>query len=349
MKLIYTMVLLSAALGMASCKQKKADIPTAIVPNVRIVHPFSGPITDTIAAAGSITTIEQSDLSFKTGGNVEEVLVKEGDFVRKGQLLARLNTSEYRAEIEQANLKIAQFRRDLNRLEMLIRDTLTTQEQLQNMETSLATAQAQKDALVYNFNQASIFAPEDGVILKKQVSKGEYKSSGALAFTLGSNDQDKRWVFKISVSDKDRLKLKLNDQTDITLDALPAKHFKGTVYRLESVPDPATLTYDCFIYFDPENENVVYGLTGKISLPVESNSAYSTLPLEAVTGISGGYGIIYTVSDDSVVNRNKVRLSSVTRNMAILASALPSSTRVIVAGNDLVEQGQKVHIDKTSL
>lgn len=335
------------ALALFACRQKPGQGVETLIPHVTVVHPEIAPLADTIIATGLITTIDQSDLSFKTGGTVEQVYVKEGDFVRKGQLLARLNTAEYKSQIDQVDYKISQYMRDIKRLQVLVKDTIATMEQLQNTETALAASRAQKDALAYNLDQTSIYAPADGVILKKQINKGEYKPSGALAFTLGSNGNDgnRHWMFKVSLSDKDRLRLKLNERTILTLDALPEHPLEGVVYRMSTIPDAVTLTYECYIRFEPKQVPIVYGLTGKLLLPAMNEQSYTLLPLEAVTQVNEGTGIIYTVSAQSLARRSEVKLLSIKQNKAVLYTVLSPAERVIIAGNDGLEDGQKVQIE----
>lgn len=335
------------ASALLACRQKPGQGMETVIPHVTVVHPEIAPLTDTIIATGLITTIDQSDLSFKTGGTVEQVCVKEGDFVRKGQLLARLNTAEYKSQIDQVDYKISQHMRDIKRLQVLVTDTIATVEQLQNTETALAASRAQRDALAYNLAQTSIYAPADGVILKKQINKGEYKPSGALAFTLGSNDADgnRHWMFKVSLSDRDRLRLKLNEPTILTLDALPEHPIAGVVYRLSTIPDAVTLTYDCYIRFDPKKLPIVYGLTGKLLLPAKNEQSYTLLPLEAVTQVNDGVGIIYTVSGQSLARRSTVKLLSIKQNKAVLYTTINPAERVIIAGNDGLEDGQQVQIE----
>lgn len=338
---------LLVAIGLSACRQNLHHNTGEAIPYVRVVHPEMAPVRDTIIATGLITTIDQSDLSFKTGGTVEEVYVKEGDFVKKGQLLARLNTAEYKSQIDQIDYKISQYMRDIKRLQVLVKDTIATLEQLQNTETALATTRAQRGALAYNLDQAAIHAPADGVILVKQVNKGEYKPSGALAFTLGSNEGriKSHWIFKTSLSDRDRLRIRVNERAILTLDALPERPLEGVVYRLSTIPDPVTLTYDCYIRFDPGQAPVVYGLSGKLALPAINDQSFTLLPLEAVTQVNDGVGIIYTVSGRSLARRSKVKLISIRKDKAVLYTPLDPAERVIIAGNDGLEDGQKVQIE----
>jgi len=100
------------------------------------------------------------------------------------------------------------LKRDEYRLSQLVIDTVATLEQLQNAQTILSSGQQQLRSLEFNRQQAYISAPAAGFILKRQVNLGEFKTPGAAVFVIGGNADSKagKWTFKISVSDRDRVK-----------------------------------------------------------------------------------------------------------------------------------------------
>lgn len=309
---------------------------------VEVVYPQMGKQTVTLAASGMIANSEEISLSFKTGGMVEQVNAEEGQYVQKGALLARLNITELDAQLQQSDLNISKLQRDESRLIKLVKDTTATIEQLQNTQTSLSTAKEQKRGLEYNKQQGYLYAPSAGFILKRTVNPGEFKSPGSPVFTLGSNTSDGKWVFKISVSDKDRIQLHMDQKTMITLDALPGKSFNGNIIKLSSIPDAQTGTYDCYVSFDPGTTNIVYGLTGKLSVEYESSEAYTTLPLDALTGVDGNDAIVYTIGADSLVERKSVHIHSINSKTVSIEEQLNAA--VITAGKNDVIPGKRVKI-----
>ena len=347
MKVIHIILI---GVTITACRSGKHQVAvTSATPVVTVVNPLYKAPEYVIAASGVITSSLQSDLSFKSAGMVEDVLVTEGQYVQKGQLLARLNTVELEAQLLQADYKLGQYQRDIQRLDALVKDTVATLEQLQNTHTALATSQAQKDALLYIKAQSALYAPASGIILKKQVSAGEYKQAGAVVFTLGSNEKAGRWLFKVSVSDKDRMMMQPGQQTSIVLDALPGVKLKGQVFKLAQVPDMNTLTYDCYVSFDPAEQEIVYGLTGKLILEQRHKQSYATLPLEAVADIQDNAAFIYTVANDFTVHKQRVHVRQIINATVVLAEVLATDTKVITEGRDNIEEGKKVTIIHNAL
>lgn len=348
MKSFVPVIFFSLTVCMSACKSKKDKIVHEPDPLVQITYPKQEKLAYTITASGSIASSQQIELSFKTGGMVEKIFVKEGDYVHKGQLLAQLNRTELDAQLAQSNLELNRYQRDIKRLNVLVRDTIVTLEQLQNMETAFATAKARKEAIAYNSSQSAIYAPAAGVVIKRQVSPGEFKPAGATALIIGSNDQNKRWFFKVSVSDRDRIRLQPGQKAQLTLDVLPDHSFEGTVAELATVPNKETLTYDCYFSFEPGNIAVMYGLSGKISLIHNSEELYTTLPLETLSDVNDQQAYIYTVSGSSTAVKRKVHMLRINKNEVLLQENLDAGTAVISTGKNKVEAGKKVKITNPS-
>jgi len=342
-RLIYTCIIAISIFSSCANKQEKVIDQTPIV---ETISPVQSKIRTVIASSGTISNSEEIILSFKTGGIVESVYAEKGQYIEKGQMLARLNTTELDAQLEQATLNIEKLQRDEYRLIQLVRDTVATLEQLQNTQTVLSSAKQQLRSLEFNKQQAYISAPASGFILKRQANPGEFKSPGTAVFIIGSNSNSiaGQWTFRISISDRDRIKLATGQQAIITLDVITGKEFEGTISKLSSVPDTKTGTYDCYVSFDSQGENIVYGLSGKLSIPHETERSFTELPLEAFVGADGNTAVIYTLNKDNIVEKQTVSIRSINKETISLNEQLPADLRIITSGKNKVSINKKATI-----
>ncbi len=120
-----------------------------------------------IATSGQFTTNDETFLSFKNGGIINKIWVKEGDAVRQGQLLATVNQTEISAQVQQVNLSYQKAERDYARASKLYKDSVATLEQMQNAKTALQVAKQQLYAVKFNQNYSEIRATSNGYVLKK--------------------------------------------------------------------------------------------------------------------------------------------------------------------------------------
>jgi multidrug efflux pump subunit AcrA (membrane-fusion protein) len=140
-----------------------------------------------IDATGQFTTDDETILSFKTGGIIAQVLVSEGDQIRKGQLLATLDLTEINTSVTQAKLGYEKAKRDYERVQRLLADSVATLEQAQNSKTALDIAAQSLEAAKFNQDYSQIRAVRDGNVLKKFINEGQQIASGSPVFqTNGS-------------------------------------------------------------------------------------------------------------------------------------------------------------------
>lgn len=195
-----------------------------------------------VRVTGALGTTTQMKLSFKTGGIIDQMNVKEGTAVSKGEVLAVLDLSEIRAHVNQAHIGLEKSRRDMNRALNLYRDSVATLEQYQNAQSAFELARAQKQIADFNLQHSRIEAPSDGRIMKILVETNEVIGSGYPAILFASTEND--WVVRASLTDKDIVKLLIGDSALIIMDAFPGTKFRAQVSELASVADPVTGTYE---------------------------------------------------------------------------------------------------------
>ena len=187
--------ILSAAWFTQSCsnsngKNKNIERTSEVIP-VRVMAIAQQELQPVIQTSGLFTTDDETNLAFKTGGIIEKMYVKEGDAIRKGQLLAALNLTEIEAQVAQARLSFEKAKRDFNRVENLYKDSVTTLEQFQNARTGMDVASRQLDAANFNRSYSEIRAMNNGFVLRKMASDGQVISSGTTVFQTNGAGQGK--------------------------------------------------------------------------------------------------------------------------------------------------------------
>jgi multidrug efflux pump subunit AcrA (membrane-fusion protein) len=150
-----------------SCKNREPRITTSEAVHVRVTEVTSGEISIPVHSTGVLVSSEEYKLSFKTGGIIGKIYVKEGERVKKGKMLASLRLDEIAANESQAKSGYEKALRDYQRAENLYRDTVATLEQKQNAATALSVAKSALEIVQFNLAHSSILAPDDGIVLRK--------------------------------------------------------------------------------------------------------------------------------------------------------------------------------------
>src|SRR3989339_2236405 len=122
--------------SLTGCKKEETAATEDIIP-VKVVELKKENVRRVITSSGQFSTDDETFLSFKTGGIIKTIFVKEGDAVKRGQLLAALELTEISAGVSQANAGYEKALRDYKRVDNLYKDSVATLAQLQDAKTGL--------------------------------------------------------------------------------------------------------------------------------------------------------------------------------------------------------------------
>jgi RND family efflux transporter MFP subunit len=296
--------------------------------------------------SGSMASTTEARLSFKIGGIISKIYVKEGDHVVKGQLLATLDLTEINAQVQQASQGVDKVQRDVNRVKNLYNDTVATLEQVQNANTQLQVAEESLRIARFNQQYAQIRATENGIILKKLMNEGELASSGAPVFTFnGTAGND--WVIRFGVSDKDWAVLKKGDKASVEIDAYPNRTFAGIITEIAQGADAASGTYEIEVKVLPGNARFAAGLFSTVRLHPAIEQTVTLVPVEALTEATDKTGYVYTVNaDGKTVTKNKVSIAFLENNKAAVISGLDGVQEVITEGVGYLTDRSSVKVIK---
>jgi len=352
----YIILLLPAAatvLSLSSCgaKETKAAATTAaasadLIP-VQTVPLTARTLVEGIRASGRLTSATELRLSFKVGGVVAALTAKEGDMVRRGQVLARLNQSEIEAQVAQARQGYDRARRDLQRSENLYRDSVTTLEQVQNARTATETSRAALRIAEFNQQYATIVAPVSGRVLQRAAEPGELVAPNAPVFVLSSADA--AWVLRVGLADRDVVRVRAGDNAQIHLDAYPERDFEGRVTRIAQTSDLASGTYEVEITVQPAGQRLVSGLVGEVDITPRSTATVPTVPVEALVSADGERGYIYTLDGSGPgVRQHAVRVVRLLAGgQAAIRADLPLGTPIISKGAAYLTPTSRVTVTPT--
>lgn len=343
---IYT-TLIAAVLGMNACgnhETKETTIGNQDTVPVKVMALKIEDATHAIAASGQFTTNDETFLSFKNGGIINKILVKEGDAVRTGQLLATVNQTEISAQVQQVNLSYQKAERDYNRASKLYKDSVATLEQMQNAKTALQVAKQQLDAVKFNQNYSEIRATSNGYVLKKLANDGQVVGPGAPILQINGANQSK-WILKVGLSDEQWAALKIGDGATITTDALPNKTLQAKVSRKAEGIDPQSGTFGVELTLSERKvQGLAAGLFGKASIiPTKTTSSY-TIPYDALLDGGENEGYVFITNDNKTAQKIKVQLGAIQNDRISITGGLENATSLIVSGSAYLNDGSKIKV-----
>lgn len=319
-------------------------IPTGSDPiPVRVVQIEKTGSKQVITASGQLTTDDETMLAFKTGGVVNRVLVKEGDPVKKGQLLATLDLTEINAMVAQARIGYEKAQRDFQRIRNLYRDSVATLEQLQNTETSLAVATEQLEAATFNRSYSEIHAPANGYVLRKFVNSGQVVGAGE-PIVITNAAAENHWILKIGVSDRQWSSIHTGNKAVVEIDAIPDRTFQATVSRKAERSDPMTGAFTVELLVRNEGAKLATGMFGAATLESPEPTHAWSVPYEAVLDADGNSGFVFVTSDRRIARKQAVVIESFDGKSIRIKSGLENASHVIVSGSAYLSDNSSIQV-----
>jgi membrane fusion protein, multidrug efflux system len=302
--------------------------------------------SESIMASGLVASTDEARLSFKTGGVIQKIFVKEGQRVSKGQLLATLDLTEINAQVAQAQYGVQKSERDFKRVQNMYKDTAATLEQMQNATTGYEVAQQNLQIARFNQSFSKIVAPMNGVVIKKLANEGELTGPGSPVLFLNSSNAND-WVLRVGVSDKDWARLKLGDRASITLDAYPDQPVAGTIAELAPIADPMNKLYEVEIKIAANGKKLASGMFAKIELKPTQSRSYAVVPVEAIMEGSGKDAYVFVVDESgNKVKKISVKIGYIDGNKVLITNGLDSISAVVTAGGAFLTNESKVMVRK---
>ena len=341
---IRTIIIITIVLFSASCRNTDIKtFPTEFV-RVRITDVKTCAVRIPVHSNGILVSSEELRLSFKTGGIVAKIYVREGDRVRKGDLLAILNLSEINANVEQAKNGYDKALRDYRRAENLYRDSVSTLEQKQNAATALNVAKSTLEIVQFNLTHSRIVAPDDGLILKQFVRQNELVLPFFQVFLFGSSG--KHWKVKSGLSDKDIVKINPGDSAEVFFDAYPGVKFPAVVDQVGEISNPYTGTYETELLVNGLDYRLASGFVAAVDIFPIIQKTFSIVPIGSIVEADGRQGFVYFITDSMTAKKQEVEIEMLTGSMAALKRIPDGITEIVSEGAAYLKDGMKVMVVK---
>lgn len=293
-----------------------------------------------IQTSGTLANATEQTLAFKTPGIVESVLVRDGQKVKQGQVLARLDTAEFEAEASQSQALLDEARRSLTRLQKLYTNKVVPLDQVQSAETNVQVAEARLQVARFNLKHATIEAPSSGTVLRRLIEPNEIVNAQRSAFVFASEGQG--WVIRVGLNDRDVVRIQEGDRAEIRFDAHPTAVVEGTVYEIAAKASPGTGTFEVEIRLTNPGLRLLSGMVARATLHPRNEESVIRVPLTAIVAARGTEAEVYILDEQNRVRSREVHITHFDNQAVIVTSGLTAGETLITRGATSLVEGQEV-------
>ncbi|MDA8059631.1 MAG: efflux RND transporter periplasmic adaptor subunit [Nitrospiraceae bacterium] len=326
-------------------QQKVTVSQGATTARVYVSHPVYAPISQSITLTADIQPINQAAIYSQVSGYLDEISVRRGYHVKKGQVLAKINDTTYRAQLQQAQATMNYTCKNAERYKKLVAKNLVS---LDSYDLAKEQCEQSRAAVTYakkNLAYTEITAPFSGYIFNRMVDKGATipATTGAIAsgqsplFTIVDVHTVK---IVISVPESQVRFLHIGLPLQVIADAYPGKVFPGKITRMNPALDIQTRTLAVEIDMDNSAGLLKPGMFARAVLLLQTIPHALTVPNEALLNRNGDY-YLYRV-EGGIAHRVKVKLGVRGKKHVQILSGISPDDQIVVLGQQHLAEGERV-------
>ncbi|MGF6159651.1 multidrug efflux system membrane fusion protein [Ensifer sp. KUDG1] len=343
---------------LAGCSQEKTEV-AAVVRPVKVVEIADADTARQLSYSGSVRARTEMNLGFRVSGKIVERVVNVGDRVKVGDLLARIDATDYELAVRSASANLEAAERQVetvklvrDRAEQLLARKFASQAQFDQSVLSynqaVATRDAAKSALSQAENQVTytnLVSDRPGIVTTINADVGQVVGSGTPVATVAVEGEKEVQVavpeteianFKTGLP----VKVGLWSDTDLSLD--------GTVREVAGSADQQSRTFSVRVSL-PNDPRVLLGMTATVEASAGSGKPYVSVPLSALAQ-KDGYTIVWVVDRGTETVRSRpVTLSDFTTDGVRVTDGLAVGDLVVAAGTQFMADDLKVTISNATM
>jgi membrane fusion protein (multidrug efflux system) len=309
------------------------------VAKVSVVTVEPVPIRDILVLPGETEGWLDVLVSADTTGRVEWIGPQDGDVVKKGQLVAKIDVSALKAALDrtEAAFKLAD---DLySRRQKLFKSKIITQEELDRSLTERTLAEGTLRQAQVEYERGFLRSPISGLVNHLFVDEGEFLERGKSMVELVNVDKIK---VNVNVPELDVKYLQVRQKAKVQIDAFPDRVLLGTVDFVAYKADPFTKTFKVRVIVDNADHKIRPGMIARVAFLRRLIGDAVVAPLFSLVD-KGGERILF-VEKDGVAHARTVSLGVIQGDRIQITSGLNVGDRLIVTGQTEVEEGMRVQV-----
>jgi RND family efflux transporter MFP subunit len=348
---------LLGAIGLAlpGCSEEKAETKEIIRP-VKVVEIATAGDTRQLDYSGAVKARIEMNLGFRVAGKITERLVNIGDRVKPGDVLARIDATDYQLAVKTAEANLAAAEKGVEtadlvnkRAQQLFTKNVAPKSQVEQASLSYDQAISTRDSAVSSLDQtknqvsyAELKADQNGIVTAINADTGQVVASGTPVATVAIDGEKE---VQIAVPENDIAEFKPGKTVKASFWSDDKLVLDGKVREVSGSADVQSRTFSVRVSL-PNDERVLLGMTATIEASVSNASAKAdvAIPLTALADKDGKKIVWIVDRDAATVHAREIKIADFTGDGVHVADGLKSGDLVVAAGTQFMTENLKVKV-----
>lgn len=353
---IASLFVCGSLLVFSSCgdtKNPQAAMAGPQTPTLPVVSVPTKTVTAYTTYPASIEGIVNSQVNAKISGYITDVLVDEGQKVKKGQTLFRLETQTLSQDAAAARANVNAAQVEVDKLKPLVEKNIISNVQLETAKAKLQQAKSSYNSIAANIDYGNIKSPVDGYVGSINLRKGALVSPSSQVPMTTVSDISKVYAY-FSMNEKEYLdfiqnaegktieeKIKKLPKVRLVLANGSLYEEEGTIETINSQVNANTGSVSFRAVFDNPSRILTNGNSGKIQVPKVYTDAL-VVPQEATYEQQGSI-YVYKVAEDGMATSTKIETTAEVENLYVVASGLQKGDKIVAKGANKLRGNSKIN------
>ena len=335
--MLLTTVFLTAC-SEPEAKEDKQEVAEFAIP-VMVASIERKDISSNFHTTATLESRNEAEIITRVTGIIEELTVEEGDFVEKGQLLAKVDARRYQLALDKAEAELAGFEQELKRLSLMAEKQLVSAQASDKLKYQHRAAVAAKELAALDLKDSQVVAPISGYISERFIKTGHFTQGYQKLFHIVDQSSLQAVVYlpehKLSY-------VQLGQQAVLQFSARQGKKFVAQVRSISPVIDSRSGTFKVILSLGNDELQLKPGMFAQIALTFDTHQDTLTIPTDAIITLDN-ISKIYLVKDNKAVEV-LINKGFVQEQLTEISGELDEGDIVVVNGHHNLKANALVEI-----
>jgi membrane fusion protein, multidrug efflux system len=340
-----TLLLIVIMLPLA-CADEESTRAAAPSTSITVAEAETRDLSEAFTVSSEVISYKRVYVASRLSGLIDEVHFEEGDYVQKGDIMARLDVRQQQVELKRAVATLNEARDVYERTNTLYEADAATRAELLTARRDLETAESDVELLELFIEYGEIKAPMNAVVTARLIEVGNNVSVNERMFTIADPDL---LVIRPGISELNLAGLEEGQPVEIHLDVYPDRTFSGEIRRIFPGVDAATRLFTVEVeLIEQEDKPVVRpGYLARVWFAADERRGVISVPSESVVRRNDETYLFVLNDDENRVTQTSVEVGVQRDGFAEILSGIDAGTKVAAANLDALEDGSDVRVAGT--
>jgi membrane fusion protein (multidrug efflux system) len=306
---------------------------------VTVAHIERGVISSNFHTTATLESRNEADIITRVTGIIEELTIEEGDYVEKGQVLAKVDARRYQLSLDKAEAELASLKQELQRSLSMLKKKLISAQSLDKLKYQHQAALAARELAALDLQDSQVIASMSGYISQRYVKAGHFTQGYQKLFHIVDPAQLQAVVY---LPEHQLSQINIDQTAVLSFSARKNKVFQAKVRSISPVIDSRSGTFKVILTIDNTQKQLMPGMFAQIAITFATHLNALTIPSDAILTLDN-QSKIYLIKESKAIEVT-IKKGFVEEQLTEIIGKINEGDKVVVSGHHNLKANALVEI-----